>query len=138
MHEPVSFTASMIAPCGINCGTCMAFLRKKNRCLGCRVDFDEKHETCKNCKIKNCSNLKTVESGFCFDCGEFPCQKISHIDKRYRTKYRSGLISNLLFIKEKGMVNFLAEETVKWKCPNCGATTSIHRDYCFECLTKVK
>jgi len=27
----------LIAPCGMNCGACIAFMRDKNNCPGCRV-----------------------------------------------------------------------------------------------------
>lgn len=27
---------SLIAPCGMNCSICMAYLREKNKCPGCR------------------------------------------------------------------------------------------------------
>lgn len=26
---------NLIAPCGMNCGVCIAYLREKNRCQGC-------------------------------------------------------------------------------------------------------
>ncbi len=29
---------SLIAPCGMNCGICLAYLRTKNVCPGCRVN----------------------------------------------------------------------------------------------------
>ena len=31
---------SHIAPCGMNCSICRGYLRKKNKCLGCR-EIDE-------------------------------------------------------------------------------------------------
>jgi hypothetical protein len=27
----------LVAPCGMNCGICRAYLREKNKCPGCRV-----------------------------------------------------------------------------------------------------
>lgn len=35
MRAQVSFDKSLIAPCGMNCGTCIAYLRDKNKCPGC-------------------------------------------------------------------------------------------------------
>jgi hypothetical protein len=58
MTPSVIFDSSMIAPCGINCGPCMAFLRNRNICYGYRVEFDSKQKTCTQCKIKNCELLK--------------------------------------------------------------------------------
>jgi len=133
MTTSISFDTSMIAPCGINCGTCMAFQRVKNKCYGCWVDFDSKRKTCTDCKIRNCEYLVRTSSKFCYECEIFPCEKIKHIDKRYRTKYRTGLIQNLLTIKETGIANFLELEVKKWTCPNCGSTLSVHRDSCLVC-----
>ena len=133
MGTSVSFDPSMVAPCGINCGTCMACLRVKNKCYGCRVDFHSKRKTCIECSIKNCELLAKTSSGFCYECEIFPCEKMKHIDRRYSTKYRVSLIRNLVTIKEIGMADFLELEIKKWTCPNCGATTSVHRYSCPEC-----
>jgi len=111
----------------------MAFLRVKNKCYGCWVDFDSKRKTCNECKIKNCELLAKTSSKFCYECKIFPCEKIKHIDKRYRTKYRASLIQNLVTIKETGITTFLELEVKKWTCPNCGSTLSVHRDHCLVC-----
>jgi hypothetical protein len=133
MPPHVSFDRSLIAPCGLNCGTCMAYLREKNKCLGCWVDFDSKRKTCLQCKIKNCDLLAKTNSKFCGECDVFPCERIKHIDKRYRTKYKTSLIQNLLSIKENGIDSFLKQEVKKWTCPNCGSTLSVHRNDCLFC-----
>jgi hypothetical protein len=133
MKSPVKFKRSLIAPCGINCGTCMAFLRAKNKCYGCWVDFDSKRKTCNECKIKNCELLTKTSSKLCYECKVFPCERIKHIDKRYRNKYRASLIDNLITIKENGIPYFLELEVKKWTCPSCGSTTSIHRKQCMVC-----
>jgi hypothetical protein len=133
MTTSVFFDRSMIAPCGINCGTCMAYLRVKNKCYGCWADFDSKRKTCNECKIKKCELLTKTASKFCFECEIFPCERMKHIDKRYRTKYRASLIQNLITIKEIGITAFLELEVKKWTCPNCGSTLSVHRDSCMAC-----
>jgi hypothetical protein len=133
MTISVTFDRSMIAPCGINCGTCIAYLRVKNKCYSCRVDFDSKRKTCNECRIKNCELLAKTSSGFCYDCELFPCERIKHIDKRYRTKYRAGLIQNLVSIRDTGICSFLEDEVKKWTCPKCGSTLSVHRNNCLVC-----
>jgi len=40
MKASEDFKSSLIAPCGIYCGVCYAHLREKNKCFGCRTDFD--------------------------------------------------------------------------------------------------
>jgi len=78
--------ASLIAPCGMNCGICMAYLREKNRCPGCRGDDASKMPSCLRCSIKNCETVKTTGSGFCYECPTGPCRRLKQLDKRYRTK----------------------------------------------------
>jgi hypothetical protein len=133
MTNPISFDSSLIAPCGINCGTCMAYLRTKEKCPGCRIDFGEKRKTCKECKIKNCDLLSKTSSKFCYECESFPCDKIIHIDRRYKKKYHARLIDNLLTIREYGINQFLGNEVKKWTCPQCGSVLCVHRDYCLVC-----
>lgn len=137
MKKTIVYEELLVAPCGINCGTCLAYLRPINRCLGCRVDFPGKRKTCSGCKIKNCEFLSESKSGFCYDCDSFPCEKMRHIDKRYRSKYRSGLIENLVSIQDKGITTFLKLEAEKWACPYCGAATCIHRYECPKCKMKL-
>jgi hypothetical protein len=116
----------------------MAYLRVKNKCYGCWVDFDSKRKTCNECKIKNCELLTKTTSKFCYECEIFPCERIKHIDKRYRTKYRASLIGNLVSIKEMGIETFLDKEVKKWACPNCGSTLSVHLYKCPNCLNDLK
>jgi hypothetical protein len=82
--------------------------------------------------------LAKTESGFCFECPKFPCLRLKNLDKRYRSKYGMSMFENLLFIKEKGFVNFLESEQVKWKCKNCGSSLSVHRDNCLNCDYKYR
>jgi hypothetical protein len=123
----------LIAPCGINCSTCIAFLRKKNKCSGCMSETGIKVTHSSSCKIKNCESLTNSDSNLCYECIRFPCQRIKNIDKRYSTRYHLSLIQNLLTIKEIGMTKFLAKESIRWSCPNCGSALSVHREYCPTC-----
>jgi hypothetical protein len=134
----VHFDESMIAPCGINCGTCIAFLREKNRCHGCRQADLNIPISRMSCRIKNCDNLRKTEPGLCSDCLVFPCARLKHLDKRYRTRYHISLIQNLVTIKETSMESFLANEVRKWSCPNCGSNLSVHRDSCLKCNLDLK
>ena len=40
MVSTESLDATLIAPCGMNCGICVGHLREKNRCAGCNSDDD--------------------------------------------------------------------------------------------------
>jgi hypothetical protein len=137
MSNSPKFTKTLIAPCGMNCGTCIAYLREKNRCPGCRVFSTDKALSVQRCIIPHCLDLEKTKSKFCYECGKFPCQRMKQLDKRYRTKYRTSFIKNLLMIKENGVKYFLSFESVRRTCPNCGSTLSVHRSYCLNCNNNV-
>ncbi len=124
---------SLVAPCGMNCGICMAHLRVKNKCPGCRGIDLHKPVTRSQCKIKNCSTFKGRKSLFCFECERFPCDRLKHLDKRYRTKYRMSMIENLEHIKNFGLKKFVADEKSRWACSECGGTVCVHKGYCYSC-----
>ena len=139
MEPSLRFTEDLIAPCGINCGTCIAYLReKKNRCHGCRHAELNVPTTRLKCSIKNCEHLQKTESKLCHDCQLFPCARLKHIDKRYRTRYKTSLIRNLVTIRETGMASYLENEVRKWSCPECRSVLSVHRDHCLKCGLEIK
>lgn len=102
--------SNLIAPCGMNCNVCERYLRDKNRCPGC-PDREL------NCGVRDCKHVKKDNLKFCYQCNEFPCDRIKRMDKRYRTKYGMSMIENLEFIKEKGLKRFVANETKRWVSP---------------------
>jgi len=126
----------LIAPCGMNCGICSAFLAKthdiKSRdvrmgyCAGCRP----RGKQCAWIK-KRCEYIGHLT--YCYECPEFPCKTLQHLDTRYRTLFRMSMIENLNFIKENGLEKFLAKEQAKWQCPDCGGTICCHNGLCFNC-----
>ncbi|HLP75264.1 MAG TPA: DUF3795 domain-containing protein [Bacteroidales bacterium] len=130
-NTSVSFVGSMIAPCGMNCGSCLGYMRPENKCPGCRLVDQGKARV--RCVIRNCDLLREIDSQFCFDCRKYPCKRLKQLDKRYRTRYNTSFLENLAMIKEKGMDNFLEFETDRRKCPACGATLCVHRNYCLAC-----
>jgi hypothetical protein len=124
---------ALIAPCGMNCGICMAYLRDKSKCPGCRRDDSAKPVTRARCKIKNCPEIQKSQTGYCFDCVGFPCPNLKHLDKRYRAKYNMSMVENLAYIKQFGINGFLENETERWTCPECGGTICVHKGYCSRC-----
>ena len=122
----------LIAPCGINCGVCRAYLIQKTKCPGCRGDDSNKPITRTRCKIKTCEVFKN-DAKFCFECVDFPCDNLKRLDKRYTNKYNTSLIKNLEDIKELGMKKFLENENKRWSCPKCGGTVCIHEGSCIGC-----
>ena len=128
----------LTAPCGINCGVCKRYLAtvrglyksKKSGCIGCIPRNN-------GCTYQGgCEQLKKREVRFCFECSDFPCEKLKKLDHRYTNKYRTSLIDNLLNIKRNGVDKWLLEEEQRWKCNECGGTVSIHNHFCFDCGAK--
>lgn len=100
----------LIAPCGMDCGVCRAYLRDKNPCKGCNFEHGLR-KSIESCKMRRC----TKRSGkFCCSCEDFPCKRLVDLDKRYRTKYGMSEIANLEFIKEKGIREFVKKEQKRW------------------------
>jgi len=103
-------------------------------CAGCRPRG-------KNCAFikKQCELLMSGKVKYCYECDDFPCRNLQHIDKRYRTFYHMSMIDNLGFIKLNGIQRFLDKEEEKWRCPECGGVISCHNGICFSCgLEKLK
>ena len=135
----------LIAPCGMNCGICMVYLRERNKCKGCRASDVGKPVTRTECKIKTCekraSERKTCEKEefeFCFECSEFPCKRLNQLDNRYRRKYRMSMIENLIAIRDGGISGFLASEAERWRCRNCGEVINVHKGGCSVCGSELE
>lgn len=129
----------LIAPCGMNCGICMAYLREKNKCPGCAQIDPYLKSYRRRCIIRNCETIKSNESGFCYECESYPCKRLRQLDKRYTTKYHMSMLENLEMIKNEGIDALLAREAEKWRCPECGGIVSCHNGICYSCgLDKLK
>ena len=123
----------LIAPCGMNCGICYAYLRDKNKCPGCRFLITEMPISIARCKIRNCDYVKSEEVKFCFKCPDYPCKNLKNLDKRYRTKYNMSEIENLEYIKKNGVRKFVEKEQGKWQCKTCKGVVCVHKGYCLVC-----
>ena len=134
----------LIAPCGMNCRTCSGYLVfkydlkskdiKMPYCAGGRP----RDKKCAFLK-KTCNLLLNKQVQYCYECPDYPCKGLSHIDKRYKTFYKMSMIENLEYIKENGIKQFLEREEGKWKCPECGDVICCHNGICFSCgLEKLK
>ena len=99
---------ALIAPCGMNCGICYAYLREKNKCPGCRLFSAKEPVSIARCKIRNCEIIQKGKVKYCFECDNFPCKNLKQLDKRYRTKYNMSEIENLEYIKKNGIRKFVS------------------------------
>ena len=130
-----NLAAELIAPCGANCGICVAFFgytlngkRRKSVCSGCRSRVSR----CAFIK-KHCDRVATGQLQYCFECVRFPCERLKVLDSRYRSKYEMSMIENLSNIQNKGIELFLKDERERWKCPNCGGIICVHNKKCYTC-----
>ena len=130
---PTTRATLLIAPCGMNCGICLAHLRENNPCPGCRGSDAGKPVTRTRCKIKTCENFRNGKRKYCYQCKDFPCDNLDHLDKRYRANYRMSMIENLTRIKESGIMKFLVSEKSRWTCSHCGGTVCVHKRSCVSC-----
>ncbi len=138
LRRDVELKAELIAPCGMHCAVCAAYLARENNlkdkglslpgCAGCRPRG-------KNCALlkKRCARLREGQVQFCYECDDFPCRQLATLDRRYRTRYRTSLIENLVFIRGQGVEAFLQKEEDRWRCPDCGGTICCHNGLCYRC-----
>jgi hypothetical protein len=132
-----SVSSHFVAPCGMNCAICKAYLAythgtvrvrgKVTYCAGCVPRG-------KNCYIKRgCPKLRKHEIESCSQCDEMPCKNLAHLDKRYRERYDMSMVENLKEIRAKGVAVFLEGQREKYRCPSCGGTVSVHDRKCYSC-----
>jgi hypothetical protein len=124
--------ADLIAPCGINCRLCRAYGRERNPCAGCRARRAFTASDAFHCSV-HCEVLATSAVDYCFQCEEYPCRALLHLDKRYRTRYQTSPIDNLESIQAHGIRHFIRSENQKWTCPQCGAMLCMHMPDCPSC-----
>jgi hypothetical protein len=91
--------ADLIAPCGMNCRLCIAYIRPKKPCNGCNGDDANKPYHCVVCKIKSCEAVRAGEAGLCSE-SEKTCRRLKDLDKRYKAKYHMSMLANLGYIRD--------------------------------------
>ncbi len=133
MAEKRMVDTQLIAPCGMNCRICYAYLREKDRCTGCLGTDEGKGVSILRCRIRTCEERNQRDLRFCYKCSTFPCRRLKDLDKRYRTKYRMSMLENLSNLRENGVRQFVKSERERWKCPGCGAMICVHNRRCYEC-----
>ena len=131
---------TLIAPCGMHCAVCSGYLaylnqipRKRGKiahCAGCRP----RDKQCAYLK-GHCGRLKRKGLQFCFQCPEYPCKRLLHIDERYRNNYGMSFIENLEDIRRNGVEIFLKHQRKRFSCPTCKGWLSVHNKKCFACDT---
>jgi len=121
------FRTTLIAPCGMDCAICGAFLQEKNRRNGCAA---ANSKGSRNCTLASC---RQVKERYRHTCEEFPCRRLKQLDKRYRTKYHMNMLENLAAINKDGIRAFVKSERERWTCTTCGGTIDVHHYRCSAC-----
>jgi hypothetical protein len=137
-RKEAAMDPELVAPCGMNCSVCSAYLAyshnipkergKINHCEGCRP----RGKGCAYLKM-NCGKIGKGGLRFCYECADFPCSRLKKIDERYRKNYDASLIGNLREIKKVGVEGFLKGQRQLFECPRCKGTVSVHNGKCYDC-----
>jgi hypothetical protein len=130
---PSELKSELIAPCGMDCGLCMCYLRDKNTCKGCRSGDEGKAKSVLACTIRGCKTALESETGTCAECAKLPCPRLKRLDVRYREKYRMSMLENLRVIREDGLEALVDSEQRRWACPECGGLQCVHTEECIYC-----
>ncbi len=121
---------NLVAPCGLYCGECTAFLNRK--CGGCRANKGLSKKYRKYCQIYDCLHNKKLK--ICLECREFPCKFFDFFraEKLEESSWFLDVWGNMKQIKEVGLTNFLKKKT-NWlrKREECAKRRGIK--YCDEC-----
>ena len=136
MKMDIKIPEILLAPCGMNCAVCYAYLRKKKPCHGCRGGEGSQPDHCRKCSRRDCADKRRID--FCFECSSFPCDSIKRLDKTYRQRYQVSLVENGILIQTVGAKCFMLKEKEKWTCPRCGGVICIHDRICSECATPME
>jgi hypothetical protein len=133
-----AFTPDIVAPCGMNCGVCKAYLAYSRKvpykkgevyhCAGCLARN-------KNCAFikRDCEKIRKKQIRFCHECADMPCKELSKLDEYYRAHYGMSMVENQETIREKGMAEFLKSQIERYRCPTCGDVVSVHNGKCYKC-----
>lgn len=91
-----------VPACGVFCGGCPMYLRKKKPCPGAEINSAR----CENCKSFHLC-CKEREITHCYQCKSFPCYRFKRFAKSWE-KYGQNFIENQRMLKEAGAESFLA------------------------------
>jgi hypothetical protein len=115
----------LTAPCGLDCFNCKVYSKNITPATQSRLSrmlsIDEDSVPCKGCREQrgrrlnfpecatfNCASQKGVE--FCFECDQFPCDKMQPIADGLRWYPHNLKLYNLCRIKMVGVENWIENE----------------------------
>lgn len=105
------------------------------RCGGCKSD--NLFVNCASCNIRKCAVAEKVDH--CIDCGSYPCDLISALDKAAPLLPHVRMnCANLMTIREKGSDVWISEQEERWRCPDCKTVFSWYSKECGNCGKNLK
>ncbi|MEM3442452.1 MAG: DUF3795 domain-containing protein [Candidatus Bathyarchaeia archaeon] len=119
-----------VAPCGLYCGECKAFLLKE--CGGCRSEKGISKNYVMHCKIYQCARNKNLK--ICLECDAFPCKFFDFFkaEKPMDSSWFLDVWSNMKQIREGSLESFLKTKKAWLKRRlRCANKKGIR--YCDEC-----
>ena len=135
----------LVAPCGLYCGACSAYLAThENRagtgkakgpvmqCDGCLGDGRLPPHASK-CEIRECAATKT-KTRRCSECEEFPCSLITNFNND-GVPHHGEVLENLRQMRAMGIREWTKHEEDRWGCPKCRTKLSWYDAECPNCKT---
>jgi len=126
MEEKVrpSEVFKLTAACGLYCGECECYKAKDSTpllnhlvslgikadrlpCPGCRMLEGDCPVIGEKCQTYRCATDKKVD--FCFECADFPCEKLNPAADRAGGIPHNLKVYNLCYIKQRGLDKFVDE-----------------------------
>ena len=115
MRIPDENTAAI---CGLFCGTCPDYPENCHGCLSDKLRGD-----CVACTpgFRTCAKEHGVKR--CFACSRFPCERLVAFSKVHIVNgicHHENIITDLRQMKQTGVENWVAAQTARHTCPQCG------------------
>jgi len=96
-----------VGACGLDCVLCPRYYtEKKSKCDGCGSAYSY---AAVGCKIFRCC-VKERNFETCAECSDFPCSKFEGVDEYDSFLTHRKIMSNLIFIRKRGIKEFLNEQ----------------------------
>jgi hypothetical protein len=125
--------------CGLYCGACPDLLETKagtaqNKCCGCKSKINNPG-WCSKCNLKACAKDKKIE--FCFQCNEYPCEKLKYFINDINYPYHKEVPHYMKMIEKEGKDIWLEKMKRRWSCPKCNTSISWWQQSCPGCGEKI-
>ena len=135
----------LVAPCGLYCGACTAYLATHDdragtgkakgpsmQCDACMGNGRAPAHVSK-CAIKVCAAEKT-KTGRCSECADFPCSIISDFNND-GVQHHGEVLENLRQLRTMGITEWTKHEEDRWSCSQCKTKLAWYDAECPKCKT---